>query len=74
MNRSDIIEELEHLAQEPGYIYSLAFIVRHDLFLNAEQAADVNWRERLSFQELSFVLGLLVKRDIDLAVFSTQSD
>ena len=74
MNRANVFEELEQLVQEPGYVYTLAFIARHDLFLAPEEAADINWRERLSFQELSLVLGLLVKRVFDTDILPTQSD
>ena len=74
MNRANVFEELEQLVQEPGYVYTLAFIARHDLFLAPEEAADINWRERLSFRELSLVLGLLVKHVFDTDILPTQSD
>lgn len=60
-----IIADLEALATEPGFIYSLAFMLRRDQFVDPEEAADINWRERLSYQEFSFLVGLMVKKPID---------
>src|SRR3990167_9926873 len=66
--KQDIIKQLESLTSEPGYIYTLAILLRHDLFLNPEELADINWFERLSFQEFTFLIGLMVKNPIDLRI------
>src|SRR5262245_49414615 len=60
------IEKIEALAHEPGFIYTLALILMRDLFLDPEEAADIDWHDRLSFQEITFLVGLLVKRPITL--------
>lgn len=62
------IAKIEALVQDPGYIYSFALIVLRDLFLNPEESADLNWQERLNFQELTLLAGLIVKRPIDLTM------
>jgi hypothetical protein len=68
-----ICADLDALTQERGFIYSLVTILRHDLFLNPAEAVDINWRERLSFQELTFLSGLLVKRRLDLTQTTTEA-
>jgi len=68
MSKEETIKALEELTQESGFLYSLAVVLRHDLFLNPEESADINWRERLSFQEMSFLVGLMVKHPIDFAL------
>jgi hypothetical protein len=70
--KENIIKEIEKLTLEPGFIYSLAMVLRHDLFLDPEEAVDINWRERLSFREISFLVGLLVKHEINLQIFPTE--
>jgi hypothetical protein len=65
--KDEVIKALESLTQEPGFIYSLAMILCNDLFLDASEAADIDWRERISFQEASFLLGLMVKYPIDIS-------
>jgi hypothetical protein len=72
VTKEEIIKALEDLTQEPGFLYSLAVVLRHDLFLNPEESADINWRERLSFQEVSFLVGLMVKCKIDISIIPTE--
>ncbi len=62
----EIIAELEHLCQETGFIYAFSFNVLAALFVPSDQVYDVDWTERPNQQELSFVLGLMVKHPIDL--------
>jgi len=50
-DRADICADLEALTQQPGFAYSLATIALHDLFFDPAEAADINWYERLSYQE-----------------------
>lgn len=66
--KEEIIKELEELSHESGFIYSFAVMVRHDLFLDPTKSADINWRERLSFQEINFLVGLMVKIPIVLVM------
>lgn len=42
-------------------------MLRHDLFLDPAEVADIDWGTRLSFQEFTFLTGLLVKRDLSLS-------
>lgn len=68
MDKSKIIRQIEDLTQVPGFIYSLSFLLLKDFFLNPEESADINWNETLSFQEVSFLIGLMVKHKIDLSI------
>jgi hypothetical protein len=62
------IARIQALVQEPGYIYTMTLILLRDLFFSPEEAADTNWQEHLSFQELTLLAGLLVKRPIDFTM------
>ncbi|MDD5738686.1 MAG: SEC-C metal-binding domain-containing protein [Candidatus Pacebacteria bacterium] len=73
MCTNEIINAIEDLAKEPGFIYSLAIILQRDQFLDPEEVADINWHERLIFQELSFLVGLMVKNKIDYSVIPTEN-
>jgi hypothetical protein len=64
----DIVDRIEALSREPGFIYTLALILMRDLFLDPREAADINWHEHLSFQEITFLVGLFIKRDIDFTI------
>lgn len=66
--KAEIIKKLETLAKEPGFIYSFSITIIQDFFLDPAEAADINWRERLSFQEASFIYGLACKEKIDISV------
>ena len=71
-NKNTIIEALEQLTREPGFVYTLAIVVRRDFFLDPSDAADLDWHNRLSFQEVSLLVGLMVKTGIDLSVTPTE--
>jgi len=64
----ETVQQIEAITRKPGFIYTLALILLRDMFVAPEQAADINWRDRLSFQELTFLVGLLIKHEIDLDV------
>ncbi len=70
--KEEIIADIEALTQEPGFLYSLALILRRDLFLDPEEVADIDWRSRLSFQEVSFLAGLMAKHRIDTEALPTE--
>jgi len=72
LGKKEIINSLEALTKELGFLYSLVIVLGQDLFLNPEESADINWYERISFQEASFLIGLLVKNKIDLSVIPTE--
>lgn len=63
--RKDVLTKIQRLVDKPGYIYVLSLINRHDFFYSPDEAADVNWYERLHQNELSFLFGLLVKKPIN---------
>lgn len=74
MTKSEIIQALEGLTQEPGFLYTLVLVLRQDFFLDPEESVDINWRERLSFQEAAFLAGLMVKNSINLSYVPTEND
>ena len=63
-----IIEKIENLTKERGFIYTLTLILFKDLFIDLDNPEDMNWETRLNYQELSFLIGLMVKNafSIDL--------
>ena len=72
MTKAEISRALEDLTREPGFLYTLTLILRRDFFYAPEESADVNWRERVSFQEASFLVGMMVKHEIDPSVLPTE--
>ncbi len=64
----ETVLKIEALTQEPGFVYTLAFILMRDMFLDPNEVADINWYEHLSFQELTFLVGLLVKHEINFDI------
>ncbi len=68
----DVVDRIEVLVKKPGFIYTLSLILLRDLFYIPEDAADINWHDHLSFQEITFLVGLLVKSEIDFTVPSEE--
>ncbi len=62
MTKEEIIRALEQLTQESGFIFTLSLILWRDLFHSPNQAADIDWTQSLNVQELSFLCGLMVRR------------
>lgn len=67
----EAIAELECLSQSDGYIYTFCGLVLNSLYMSPDEIADVDWDQRLNYQELAFLLGLMVKRPVSLALPST---
>lgn len=67
-NKEDVIKKLEMLTQEPGFIYSFSVALAQDFFLDPAESANINWMERLSFQEASFIFGLICKKKINTLI------
>lgn len=65
-DKSEICKDIERLVQSPGYIYAISNLVLLEQFVPIDEATEVNWKERLSFQELTYLSGLLAKETIDL--------
>lgn len=66
-----IIADLERLSQEDGFIYTFCGLVLNSLFMSPDEVADIDWNQRLNTQELSFLLGLMVKRPFSLTAPSS---
>ena len=64
-NRADIILDLERLTREEGFLYTFCALVVDSLFFPATEASEIDWHERLNTQELSYLLGLMVKNPIN---------
>lgn len=63
---SRIVNKIESLSQQKGYICSLALILAKNLFARADQMADIDWFEGLSHDELSLLIGLFAKHPIEI--------
>jgi hypothetical protein len=63
-DRRSIVQQLEDITKEKGFVYTLAIISLQNFFHDPEDAADIDWRSKLSFQEISFLAGLMVKDNI----------
>lgn len=61
---SAIIKDLERLASTRGYMHVLAGMASSDLFMDSRKIAAINWRERISYQELTLMVGLALKSDV----------
>jgi hypothetical protein len=72
--KAEIVKAIEDLAQERGFVYTLGTILCRDFFLDPSKADTVNWRDHLSFQEISFLVGLMVKAPIDRKVLPSYED
>ena len=69
-----IVNDINNLVYQPGYLYSLLTISLHDLFLPLENYVDVNWWDRISYQELGYLFGLLIKKPLQIGVYPSQQD
>lgn len=73
-NLNKTINDIKNLVYQPGYLYSLLTISLHDLFLPLEKYVDVNWWDRISYQELGYLFGLLIKKPLQIGVYPSQQD
>lgn len=67
-NRSNIVDDLERLTKQDGFVYAFCFLVFENLWLSPDEIADVDWYARPNSEELSFLLGLFVKHPIRLTL------
>ena len=65
MKKEEIIKNIGTLVIEQGFVYALVIMLYHDLFYPPKEIVNINWRERLNYNEFSFLVGLMVKNDID---------
>ena len=66
-SKQHIIRDIEALTREPGFLHALVFLCYRDVVVDLRDAANRNWRESLSYQELGLLGGLLVKRTFQTA-------
>ena len=71
-SESSIIEDLERLSQEDGFIYTFCHLVLRALWMSLDEIADIDWKQRLNVQELSLLLGLMVKHPLSLALVPSE--
>ena len=62
----DIFVELKELVNSKGYIYALCLIIMDDFHFNVEEMHEINYWVRLSKNEVSLLLGLLIQNPISL--------
>lgn len=66
-DRSYIIADLERLGQEDGFVYTFCLLVIENLWSPIVDSGELkDWTQQLSFKELSFLLGLMVKHPMRL--------
>jgi len=71
----EILAKLEDLAQQPGFLRVLADIMVSDMFYPVAEAAEVDWRSRVSNQEATLLTGYMVKKPIlDTKITQEQID
>ena len=70
----DIVSDLHQLTQAPGFIYTSCVMVAQSLWMLPEEIADINWHQRPNKQELSLLLGFLVKHPLRLSEFPSEGE
>lgn len=68
----DILSDLDQLTQEPGFMYTSCVMVAQALWMSPDEVADINWHLRPNNQELSLLLGFLVKHQLRLDEFPSE--
>ena len=54
---AEVMADLELLSHEPGFIYTLCFMVLESLWMTTGEVAEIDWHQRPNHQELSLLLG-----------------
>ena len=60
-SRKDIISDIKLLVATKGYIFVFAEIVSRDFFMDTQNTANIDWRERLHSNEVAYLMGLMLK-------------
>lgn len=68
----DVIKQLETLVQTPGFIHVLAEMIIHDMFIPRDQFLEVDWPSRLTFQEATFITGLMLKKPLNTSLLTQE--
>ena len=70
----EVIADIKKLVQSKGYIYALCMIIFEDFHIVLEDLHKVNFRERLSKNEVSLLIGFLIQNQIDYSYPINPSD
>ncbi len=62
----EIFADLERLTQEPGFVYTFCLMTWFALWISPDEVTEIDWHQRPNNEELSLLLGLLVKRSLVL--------
>ncbi|HRG67310.1 MAG TPA: hypothetical protein PLS73_00605 [Saprospiraceae bacterium] len=71
MTKSDVIAKLEEISSKSGFIYTLSSLLFKHLFLEPKDN-NLKRDERISFQEFTLLIGLMVKHEINLDIPTEQ--
>lgn len=74
MDKDVVFAKIEDLTKQNGYVYTLSIRLFHDFFFAPEESADVNWHDRLSFQEASHLVGLLLKNGFSIGNLPSEDE
>ena len=66
-SQSDIIKDLERMTHADGFVYTFCYLVLESIWIPQDEVEDIDWYHRLNSQELSFLLGLMVKRPLNVS-------
>lgn len=66
-SQNDIIKDLERMTHADGFVYTFCYLVLESIWIPQEEIEDIDWFHRLNSQELSFLLGLMVKRPLNVS-------
>ena len=61
----EVLIDIESLVKSKGYIYTLCMIIVEDFHISAEELHNVDYRSRLNRNELTLLLGFLIKKGLN---------
>lgn len=64
-DREVILFDLKKLIKTNGFIYAFCMIIIDDIYLSLENFHKINLYKKLNYQEVSFILGLLIQNPIN---------
>lgn len=59
------VKEIEGITQHPGFWSALPYVVFTNLHLSVSEVSTINWYEKLTIGEITFLIGLALKSPID---------
>ena len=63
---TEIFADLDRLSQASGFIYTFCQMTWWALWMSTEEVAEIDWHQRPNNQELSLLLGLLIKHPLTM--------